>query len=265
MVVVRASRATLAEVTLRREGNHLVHAAPWGGDPGHERLRLYRLRLQDAGEQLVKVNPNGRAASPRGTVECSELRLTAAGRPRVRSDFLPCYTGGIDAHGARGWTVRLNRLGHRPGPGGRSRRRPPGRSGAGERDRCPPPRDGHRHRFGAGLWRAGAAQHGLGRATRRTFLLSGIDLRFARTNAVIQNSLATRITQRDGARPRASATAEAAPASWFRDPLRVDLHLTPRASGALGRGRPRLDGGLDIDGGPRDAGRPDLGADEAGP
>ena len=32
------------------------------------------------------------------------------GRPRVRSDFLPCYTGGIDAHGARGWTVRLNRF-----------------------------------------------------------------------------------------------------------------------------------------------------------
>jgi hypothetical protein len=110
LVAVAASGVTIAEVTLTRASYHLVHIVP--REATIRRVRLYRLRLLDGAEQFVKVNPNAArsAFADRGRVECSTFRLTDRGRPHVPSDFLPCYTGGIDAHGARGWIVRLNRF-----------------------------------------------------------------------------------------------------------------------------------------------------------
>jgi len=66
----------------------------------------------DGGEQQVKVNGNGttpRRFADDGRLECSLVELTAAGRGHVESlGGTSCYTGGIDAHQARGWIVRDN-------------------------------------------------------------------------------------------------------------------------------------------------------------
>jgi hypothetical protein len=112
LVAVAASGVTIAEVTLTRASFHLVHVVPRDGGPTVRRVRLYRLRLVDGAQQFVKVNPNAARSAfvDAGRVECSSFRLTDRGRRHVPSDFLPCYTGGIDAHGARGWVVRLNRF-----------------------------------------------------------------------------------------------------------------------------------------------------------
>ena len=59
------------------------------------------------GEQAIKINPVGQGWADHGTIECSAIELTDAGRPFVRDS---CYTGGIDAHAAWGWVVRSNRI-----------------------------------------------------------------------------------------------------------------------------------------------------------
>lgn len=112
LVAVAASGVTVAEVTLTHASYHLVHVVPPDRGPTIRGVRLYRLRLIDGAEQFVKVNPNAARSAfvDAGRLECSAFRLTNAGRRHVPSDFLPCYTGGIDAHGARGWVVRLNRF-----------------------------------------------------------------------------------------------------------------------------------------------------------
>jgi hypothetical protein len=111
LIAVFADRVTVAELTLTRSEHHLVHVVPPDGRRSIGGTRLHRLRLLDASQQFVKVNPNAArtAFADGGRVECSLFRLTERGRPRV-STVLPCYTGGVDAHGARGWAVRLNRF-----------------------------------------------------------------------------------------------------------------------------------------------------------
>jgi hypothetical protein len=73
---------------------------------------VYGVALTDNGEQFIKVNPLGEAAGyvDSGRVECSTFLLTAAGRPHIERAVSGCYTGGIDAHAARDWTVRNNRF-----------------------------------------------------------------------------------------------------------------------------------------------------------
>jgi hypothetical protein len=113
IVVVSASNVTIAELTITHAVNHPIHISPPDDGPDVTGVRLYRLRLIDSGEQFVKVNPNTALTSwvDGGTLECSTLTLTNDGRPHVVSlPGLPCYTGGIDAHAARGWLVRRNRF-----------------------------------------------------------------------------------------------------------------------------------------------------------
>jgi Right handed beta helix region len=109
LIQVAASRVTLTDLTLTRAQDHLVHAVPPPGQKPLSRLRLHRLRLVDSGEQFVKVNSNAArtATIDRGSVTCSRFAMTAAGRGRIERAF-GCYTGGIDAHLARGWRVRRN-------------------------------------------------------------------------------------------------------------------------------------------------------------
>jgi hypothetical protein len=111
LVQVAASRVTIGELTLTRASDHLVHVFPPSGTRPVTRPRLHRLRLVDAGEQFVKVNSNeARSATiDGGSVSCSSFAMTAAGRGHIERAF-GCYTGGIDAHLARGWRVRRNRF-----------------------------------------------------------------------------------------------------------------------------------------------------------
>jgi len=107
LLAIHASGVTIADLTLERAYDHPVHVTGTTGEiiTG---VRLHNLRIVDPGEQAVKVH----AASTNGYVdegilECSVIELTAAGRAQVRND---CYTGGFDAHGARGWIIRRNRF-----------------------------------------------------------------------------------------------------------------------------------------------------------
>jgi hypothetical protein len=107
---VSASNVTIADLTIGRAVHHPIHVL--GGPSDDTRgTRLMNLRIVDGGEQFVKINTSG--AMPNtyaddGIVECSVFELTDDGRPHVVPDPGGCYTGGIDAHQARGWVVRGN-------------------------------------------------------------------------------------------------------------------------------------------------------------
>lgn len=104
------SGVTVAHLSIRRARYHTVHVTggPEGPSPG---ARLYDLHLQDPGEQAVKINSNYDFDNDDGEIACSSIELTDEGRAQVmmyESSGIFCYTGGIDAHRARGWTIRDN-------------------------------------------------------------------------------------------------------------------------------------------------------------
>ena len=105
LVSIQASNVTVADLTLRRAYDHPIHVS--GDGVPITGVRLRNLRIVDPGQQAVKVNPIGSGWVDDGILECSSIELTDAGRPFVRDN---CYTGGIDAHAARGWIVRRNRF-----------------------------------------------------------------------------------------------------------------------------------------------------------
>jgi hypothetical protein len=110
IVTVSASNVTVADITIERAVFHPVHVMG-GATADTTGTRLRNLRIVDGGEQFVKINTSG--ATPNtyaddGVVECSRFELTDAGQPHVVPDPGGCYTGGIDAHQARGWVVRGN-------------------------------------------------------------------------------------------------------------------------------------------------------------
>jgi hypothetical protein len=71
------------------------------------RTTIFNVHVLDALEQAIKINLNAAEThfTDDGTIACSHIELTSAGRPAVRNN---CYTGGIDAHGSRGWHIRDN-------------------------------------------------------------------------------------------------------------------------------------------------------------
>lgn len=108
--VAGRSNVTLAHLTVVRARYHLVHVT--GGPDGPSvAARLYDVHLVDPGEQAVKINGNYDFDSDDGEIACSTIELTDAGRSVVMQNESAgsfCYTGGIDAHRARNWTVRDN-------------------------------------------------------------------------------------------------------------------------------------------------------------
>ena len=95
---------------------------------------------------------------------------------------------------------------------------------------------------------------------------SGIDYRFLMTVAVIENNLATKITQRDGAQGQVDHNLEDVPLSSFVNPAGADFHLAGGTSGIVDQGTVVSEAGIDLDGQPHTQGAgPDLGADEASP
>ena len=102
---INASHVTLADLTMRRATKHVIHVMSTArGDTLN--TRIYNVHIIDPGEQAIKINTAAPGHYPdNGEIACSLIELTDAGRPRIRNN---CYTGGIDAHKARGWLVRDN-------------------------------------------------------------------------------------------------------------------------------------------------------------
>lgn len=107
MITVRASNVTIADMTLRRPYTHAVHVSgvPDGETGDVDNVWLHNLHIQDPGQQAVKINASAGSYADDGTMSCSHLEMTSAGRSKVRDN---CYTGGFDAHYAQSWTVRDN-------------------------------------------------------------------------------------------------------------------------------------------------------------
>ena len=110
LISIHANRVTIADLTLRRATAHLVHVYPT--DSNVTDTQLHNLRLFDAQEQFVKINPDASRTRfvDRGSVSCSEFLLSPAGRDQVKTEPTPCYTGGVDVISGRDWTVRDNRF-----------------------------------------------------------------------------------------------------------------------------------------------------------
>ena len=103
IMLVMESNITVADLTLTRAFNHLVHVAP--DRQTTSGTLIHNVRGVDSAQQFVKINQNNGFYADNGTVRCSSFEMTDAGRSQVRDN---CYTGGIDAHQAQGWHIYLN-------------------------------------------------------------------------------------------------------------------------------------------------------------
>ncbi len=103
--LVAASDTTIADMTLTRASFHPIHVT--GSKTANtENVQIYNVKVIDPGQQAIKVNPSPEGFySDDGGVVCSHLELTDIGRAQVKDN---CYTGGVDAHSARGWVIRDN-------------------------------------------------------------------------------------------------------------------------------------------------------------
>ena len=111
IVTVAASNVTVADLTLRRARTHPIHVVSTdGGDTLN--TRIYNVHIVDPGQQAIKINPHAAQVhyADGGEIACSHIELTDAGRPWVWTINGSCYTGGVDAHQARDWTIRDNRI-----------------------------------------------------------------------------------------------------------------------------------------------------------
>ena len=111
LIFINASDVTIAHLTLTRALHHPIHITPTGEATEHVTDSLiYDVQIFDGAQQFIKVNGNSSRTAfvDQGRLECSYFELTDAGRPFVDRSATGCYTGGIDAHGARDWIVRNN-------------------------------------------------------------------------------------------------------------------------------------------------------------
>ena len=109
IITVAASDVTIADLTVKRASTHPIHVT--SSDAGDTlNTMIYNVHIVDPGQQAIKINPHaGRVHFPDyGEVACSHIELTDAGRPMVLAINGSCYTGGVDAHTAQGWTIRDN-------------------------------------------------------------------------------------------------------------------------------------------------------------
>ncbi|MDY7042386.1 MAG: hypothetical protein SVX38_16140, partial [Chloroflexota bacterium] len=103
-----ASNVTIADLTLREAYYHPIHVMSTDGSDTVNTL-IYNVHVIDPGQQAIKINPGVEGYYPdEGTIACSHIELTDAGRPQVWNINGSCYTGGVDAHQAQDWVIRDN-------------------------------------------------------------------------------------------------------------------------------------------------------------
>ena len=110
IIQVVASNVTIADLTIREARHHPIHVMPSSGADTLYTL-IYNVHIIDPGQQAIKINTTGSGTyTDNGTIACSHIELTDAGRPEVWDINGSCYTGGVDAHQSRDWVVRDNRI-----------------------------------------------------------------------------------------------------------------------------------------------------------
>lgn len=109
IVTVAASNVTIADLTLKRAGTHPIHVVSTDDGDTLNTL-IYNVHIIDPGQQAIKINPHAARThfTDNGTVACSTIELTDAGRAKVLEINGSCYTGGVDGHRSRGWAIRDN-------------------------------------------------------------------------------------------------------------------------------------------------------------
>ncbi len=278
-------------------GEFFWHPIQLQGEQGCDAVRLYNLRIFDAGEQFVKGtvdfgNPDGVDG---GVVEYCLLEYTIIGPSHG-------YTNGVDIHHGDGWVIRRNLFRNIRVPLGAPTTLGPAVlmwSGSSnticdanvflECERAIAfglgPQAGFAHSHSGGvisnnfIYREAAEQVDASisvwdspdtRVLHNTVIQNGtypnaIEYRFASTTGVtITNNLTDGAIQaRDGATGSVSSNLTDADASLFVDAASADLHLAAAASAALEQGEdlPDCPADWDMEGRP-DGGARDLGADE---
>lgn len=111
LIRVAANNFQLSNVTLQKSKYHLVQVA---GETNADSPVIRDCILRDAYEQMIKVSVNvsdTSVASDNGLVENCIFEYSAGIGPQY-------YIGGIDAHGAKNWTVRGNTFRNIASPSG---------------------------------------------------------------------------------------------------------------------------------------------------
>jgi hypothetical protein len=109
IIQIAASNVTIADLTLREAYYHPIHVMSSDAADTLD-TRIYNVHIIDPGQQAIKINPHAAQVHypDYGEIACSHIELTDAGRPWVWAINERCYTGGVDAHQARGWIIRDN-------------------------------------------------------------------------------------------------------------------------------------------------------------
>ncbi len=108
VIRVAASNFKLDGVTLQRAGWHAIQVV---GENNADAPIIQNCILRDTYEQLIKVTKSDTAVSDNGIVQNCLFEYSAGKAPNY-------YTGGIDAHGAKGWTITGNTFRGIASPGG---------------------------------------------------------------------------------------------------------------------------------------------------
>ncbi len=108
IIQVLGSNVTIKDITLKKALFHPIHVYP--NDHDVIGTHIKNVHIIDPGQQAIKINQNEAKtfSANFGTVEKSKIELTGAGRIEVLERNGSCYTGGVDAHHARGWSIKDN-------------------------------------------------------------------------------------------------------------------------------------------------------------
>jgi hypothetical protein len=106
VITVASANVTIADLTIANAAGHAIHVHPPADDPGeHAGPLIYNVRIADSRSDAIRVDSEGDAYMDNGTIGCSLVELTSAGRPGAGDD---CLMGGIVLSRARGWRIHDN-------------------------------------------------------------------------------------------------------------------------------------------------------------
>ena len=311
IISVRASNVTIADLSICHARDHVIHILPGNrGNIGN--VVMDNIHVYDSGQQLIKVNSNGR--KPVYWVDDGVLKnsLVEFIDNSIMQDLgTHFYTGGIDVHGGKGWIIRRNTFrniqrdgkmmehavhmwsrsrdtlvegntfincyravgfGMKTKPRGLVRQYPDGKGEIPYFDHIGGVvcnnfifnRKGIHLESGIELMNVIDTKVYYNTVVSHDNPFSSIEYRWPNTRVEIMNNIVSqKIMRRNDAKASLKRNIENAPSSLFRDYKTGNLHLSSKASQAIGKGIPlkATTAKVDIDGDKRDT-RPDIGADE---